>query len=168
MLLLVEIEGERWIADVGFGGVTLSAPLRLEAGLEQQTPHEPFRLDTLEDGDWLLQVKLGPSWQNVYRFDLTPQFDSDYVLSNFYVNMHPESLFVDHLLAARVTQNGRYTLFDGELNHYAQVPSRRKLADAAELRQVLENTFGIRMPDAGGGVTPAQLDTALARCLGAS
>src|SRR6202012_1704164 len=45
MLLLVTIEGEPWIADVGFGGLTLSAPLRLEPGLVQSTPHEAFRLE---------------------------------------------------------------------------------------------------------------------------
>ncbi len=30
-LLLVELNGERWIADVGFGGQTLTAPIRLIA-----------------------------------------------------------------------------------------------------------------------------------------
>ncbi|WP_251276892.1 arylamine N-acetyltransferase, partial [Enterobacter hormaechei] len=34
-LLLVEVEGERWIADVGFGGQTLTAPIKLLADIEQ-------------------------------------------------------------------------------------------------------------------------------------
>jgi N-hydroxyarylamine O-acetyltransferase len=33
-LLLVEV-GERWIADVGFGGQTLTAPIKLLADIEQ-------------------------------------------------------------------------------------------------------------------------------------
>src|SRR5690606_30227601 len=57
MLLLVEIEGEQYIADVGFGGQTLTAPLRLELDVEQETPHEPFRLIE-HDGDFLLQAKI--------------------------------------------------------------------------------------------------------------
>ncbi len=36
-LLLVEVDGERWIADVGFGGQTLTAPVRLLADAEQST-----------------------------------------------------------------------------------------------------------------------------------
>ena len=36
--------GRPYIADVGFGGLTLTAPLRLQADIEQATPHEPFRL----------------------------------------------------------------------------------------------------------------------------
>jgi N-hydroxyarylamine O-acetyltransferase len=43
-LLLVELNGERWIADVGFGGQTLTAPIRLLANEEQETPHGLYRL----------------------------------------------------------------------------------------------------------------------------
>ena len=169
MLLLVEAAGERWIADVGFGGVTLSAPLRLEAGPVQETPHEAFRLNALEDGNWLLQVQLGETWQDVYRFDLAPQFDTDYAVSNFYVNKHPKSPFIGNLMAARVTPGERHTLFNGKLGHYASgSSSHREVASVAELRQVLEQTFHIRLPDADGLVAPAELDAALARCLGAA
>src|SRR5262245_16699152 len=44
MLLRVQVEGADYIADTGFGALTLTAPLRLEAGTEQSTPHESFRL----------------------------------------------------------------------------------------------------------------------------
>lgn len=168
MLLLVEIAGERWLADVGFGGITLSAPLRLEAGTVQQTPHEDFRLDTLEDGSWLLQAQLGDTWRNVYRFDLTPQFEMDYAVSNFYVNKHPTSPFVSNLMVARITANERHTLLNGKLGHYAAGSSTHsELTSVAELRKVLEQTFRIRLPDAAGLVTPEELDAALARCLDA-
>ncbi len=33
----------RFLVDVGFGGQTLSSPIRLEAGPVQQTRHEPYR-----------------------------------------------------------------------------------------------------------------------------
>lgn len=44
MLLLVELKGTPYLADVGFGILTPTAPLRLEPEIEQATPHEPFRL----------------------------------------------------------------------------------------------------------------------------
>ncbi|STM58270.1 Putative N-hydroxyarylamine O-acetyltransferase [Escherichia coli] len=43
-LLLVELEEEKWIADVGFGGQTLTAPIRLVPDLVQTTPHGEYRL----------------------------------------------------------------------------------------------------------------------------
>ncbi|HLH42242.1 MAG TPA: arylamine N-acetyltransferase, partial [Bryobacteraceae bacterium] len=44
MLLLVDLGGAPYIADVGFGGNVLTAPLRLEAHTAQPTPHELHRL----------------------------------------------------------------------------------------------------------------------------
>ena len=43
-LLLVELEGERWIADVSFGGQTLTASILLFPDLVQTTPHGEYRL----------------------------------------------------------------------------------------------------------------------------
>ena len=44
MLLLVDLPEGRYLADVGFGGVTPTAPLTLHADAEQSTPNEVFRL----------------------------------------------------------------------------------------------------------------------------
>src|SRR5688572_5587915 len=55
MLLLIELDDLRYVADVGFGGGTLTAPLRLEVDIEQRTPHEPFRLIASGEG-FVMQV----------------------------------------------------------------------------------------------------------------
>src|SRR5215210_6406579 len=39
MLLLINLPEGRYIADVGFGGLTMTAAIRLETGIEQRTPH---------------------------------------------------------------------------------------------------------------------------------
>ena len=80
-LLLVELEGERWIADVGFGGQTLTASIRLFPDLVQTTPHGEYRL--LQEGDdWVLQFNHHQHWQSMYRCDLCEQQQSDYVMGN--------------------------------------------------------------------------------------
>src|SRR5688500_6044802 len=72
MLMRVRVAGEDYIADTGFGGLTLSAPLRLMAGMEQATPHEPHRL--LEEGDgFVLQARIAGEWATMYVFDLHEQ-----------------------------------------------------------------------------------------------
>lgn len=68
-LLLVEVDGERWIADVGFGGQTLTAPVRLLADAEQSTPHGVYRL-ICEGDEWTLQYSHHGHWQSMYVFDL--------------------------------------------------------------------------------------------------
>ena len=57
MLLRVDLDGQPYIVDVGFGGVTLTGPLRLETDIEQATPHEPFRLLRAND-EFIEQVNI--------------------------------------------------------------------------------------------------------------
>jgi N-hydroxyarylamine O-acetyltransferase len=161
MLLLVDLNGEQWIADVGFGGLTLTAPLRLVVNEAQTTPHEPFRLIRVDD-DYALQAGVRGDWRTLYRFDLQPQFLPDYELASWYLCHHPESRFVNHLVVARVHPQRRYALFNNELAiHELQGDTvRRKLASAAELLGVLEETFGIVLPES------AELRTKLAQVAG--
>ncbi|MGH8241451.1 MAG: arylamine N-acetyltransferase family protein, partial [Steroidobacteraceae bacterium] len=76
MLLLVDLEGKPYIADVGFGGQSLTGPLRFVTDVEQSTPHGPFRLLRLEGSmheEYKLQALVGKLWKSLYRFDLQPQ-----------------------------------------------------------------------------------------------
>jgi N-hydroxyarylamine O-acetyltransferase len=147
MMLLVETPDNTWLADVGFGSMTLSAPLLFDTGREQATPHEPFRLDLIERGDFLLQVKLGDAWRPIYRFDLEPQFPADYAMANHYVSTYPESIFVDHLIVARVMPGQRQTLFDTTLTQRGDTESKRELTNAEGLRGVLQDVFGLVLAD---------------------
>jgi N-hydroxyarylamine O-acetyltransferase len=161
MLLRVAIDGEDWIADVGFGGQTPTGPLRLATEMEQATPHEPFRLRRDGDG-FLLQGLLGGEWRPLYRFDLQPQTPADYEMGNWYTSTHPRSRFLNNLVASRPTADRRYALLNREFAvHRLGGPSeRRELADAREVRRVLEEVFGVTPPD------DPELDATIARLPG--
>lgn len=148
MLLLVEVEGEQYIADVGFGGQTLTAPLRLELDTEQETPHEPSRL-VEHDGDFLLQAKIHDEWKSMYRFDLQRQFVIDYEVSSWYLSHHPESHFVTGLRVARAVPGKRLNLLGKELTtHTIGAKSvTRTIESVDELCDTLETVFGIRLPE---------------------
>jgi N-hydroxyarylamine O-acetyltransferase len=158
MLLLIDLEGKHYVADVGFGGLTLTAPLRLEPEIEQPTPHEPFRLIKV-GGDFVMQAKIRGGWKALYRFDLQRQFLPDYELANWYLSHHPESRFVTGLMAARPAVDRRYALLDNELavHHLNGATERRVLENSAELRAALEGDFQLQLPDV------PELDRALAR-----
>src|SRR5207253_6169300 len=63
MLLRVDLAEGSHIVDVGFGTAP-TAPLALEAGREQTTPHEIFRLVSA-DGEFDLQVRFGEAWTDL-------------------------------------------------------------------------------------------------------
>lgn len=62
MLMRVDLDGEAWIADVGFGAATLTSPLRIVAGEPQQTTREQFRLADASHGAFDLELKTGDTW----------------------------------------------------------------------------------------------------------
>jgi N-hydroxyarylamine O-acetyltransferase len=161
MLLRIDgIDAQPYIADVGFGGLTLTGPIRLVTDVEQTTPHETFRLTGIY-GNFVLQAQVRDTWKSLYSFDLQPQVLPDYELSSWHLANHPESPFVNNLIAARVTPDRRYGLSNNRLSiHHLQGDSEQTaLSSPVEMRQCLESTFGIQLPDV------ADIDGELARLI---
>ena len=154
--MLLKIEGvgsATYIADVGFGGLTLTGPLLLAPDVEQPTPHEMFRLvDSGGTDNYILQALVGKVWKPLYSFDLQPQLLIDYQVSNWHLEHHPESPFVNNLMAARVEPDRRYGLFNNKLSthHLGGDTEQTTLSTASEMREVLERVLRIELPDDPG------------------
>ena len=153
MLLRIDgLDGGPHIVDVGFGGLTLTGPLRLVRDIEQATPHETFRLLEADRGEYVLEVLIAGAWKPLYSFDLQPQLLVDYEVWNWHLCHHSDSPFITNLMAARVTLDRRYGLFNNKLSiHVLNGESQHTtLATALELRGMLEHLFGIELPDDPG------------------
>ena len=84
----------------------------------------------------------------MYRFDLQPQLLPDYEVANWYVSTHPQSHFVTRLTAALPASYRRFALSNNQLSiHHAGGTDQRVLRTADELRAVLQDTFGLTLPD---------------------
>ena len=143
MLVRVELPEGPYLADVGFGAMTPTGVLALEPGVSQETPLEPFRL-LCQDRTWSTQVHLD-QWRTLYTFDLTPVPPIDYRMAGWYLAHHPESHFRNTLVAALPGHNHRLTLNDRvfAVRRPGQQTLRREVGGPTELRDVLEQEFGI-------------------------
>jgi N-hydroxyarylamine O-acetyltransferase len=154
MVLLVAVGTARFLCDVGFGGVTLTAPIELAPDRRQATPHEDFRLIEL-GREYELQVCLGRNaagedvWRGTYRFDLQPQLPVDYEMANHYVATHESSHFRTRLMVARPFDSGRYALANNDLtiHRLGSANVTRQLDDLVELKATLAEAFGISLPE---------------------
>ena len=166
MLLRVDLPEGPFLADVGFGGPNPTAPLALRAGIEQPTALEPFRLLDLS-GELALEIRQQDEWQTLYRFTIEPQHPVDLAMANWFVAMHPESRFVNQLIAARSTATSRMALVDLDYSVHRPGcrPVRRRLPDGAAVLGALEREFGLSLTDGERGALTARLD-ALAQRLG--
>lgn len=148
MLLRIELDEGPYLADVGFGAMTLTGPLRLVVNIEQETPHEPFRLLRVGE-DLRMEARIGETWTALYRFDQRAQFLPDYEVSNYYLSKAPASHFTHGLMVARHDPDRRHTLRNNLLavHHRNGTIERRRVTDPVALRDALEGTFRLRLPD---------------------
>ena len=142
------IEGP-FLVDVGFGGQTLTSPIRLEAGPVQQTRHEPYRLR--EHGDGLvLEAEVRGEWQALYTFTTRPQPLIDLEVGSWYVSTQPKSVFVVGLSVSLVTDDARWNLRGRNLAiHHAGETERIKFDKAPDVLDALTDRFGINLADLG-------------------
>ena len=149
MLLAVDIGGASYIADVGFGGLTLTAPLKLKSDVEQPTPHETFRLSG-GDPDWTLEARIEGEWRALYVFDTIEHSADFYEDPNQWLSTDPASPFRKELRVALSPSGKRLALRNHRLSiHTGGEPSDvRLLTSVAELREALSGSFGIQLPPA--------------------
>jgi len=143
-----DVEG-RLLVDVGFGGQTLTSPIRLEAGPVQETRHEPYRIT--ERGEYYqLEAQVRGEWQPLYIFTTRPQPRIDLEVGSWYVSTHPDSFFVTGVTAALVTDDARCNLRGRNLAiHRAGETEKIRFDTAAEVLEALTNRFGIDIGDLG-------------------
>lgn len=148
MLLLIDLDGEQWIADVGFGGLGPTAPLQLTIFTEQQTPHESYKLIAAGD-DYILQSNIKGEWRSLYRFGMEHQYLSDYQLVNWYLSNHPSSHFITGLVAARPEPGRRHALSNNEYTmHFTNGESEKRiLRTVSEITHILEDQFLLKLPE---------------------
>lgn len=148
MVLKVVIDQTPYLVDAGFGGLTVTAPLRLDDGQSQATTHEAFRI--VRSGEThTLYAQLNDVWKPLYAFELQPYVQPDYEVWNWFTCTAPQSPFVTRLMCARPTPQGRHALID---NRYTYRPQQgevttRMLSNAEQLLEVLNRDFGIRVPN---------------------
>jgi N-hydroxyarylamine O-acetyltransferase len=149
MLLLVRVNARHYIADVGFGGLTLTAPLALEPGVEQATPHEPHRISAAGNG-YMLEAKVAGSWQALYTFDLREEQLVDYERSSWYLANHPQSQFVTGIVAARAQPGRRHALRNTRyvIHHGGGTTEKRFITTVDDYKETLAGPFTIELPRA--------------------
>lgn len=157
-LNLVQIGGEPWIADAGFGG-SYSPPMKLFDGSTATAPDgAEFRLLRSDDHGWLLERRGDPAstdgrtpdgdWQAQYSFTLEQVAPIDLELSNHWTSTRPDTRFTTLSVVSLCLPSGfaaltdrRYTRRNGDQHVEAEIES----AKAYRLR--LNFVFGINLDE---------------------
>ncbi len=147
MLVRVSLDHQPWLADVGMGSLSLTAPLLMADGLEQDTPHDRRRL-VRQGAHFAHQVLFDGAWQDVSHFLPEIAAAPDLELGNWYSHTHPQAHFRNNLMVARATDGGRLTLYNREFTRRDRSGGtmKRELATPDDLHAVLAEEFGLAFP----------------------
>ena len=148
MVIRIDLPDGTYIADTGFGRLTLTAAMRLVPNVEQPTPHGLHRFVQVGD-EFQLQAKIGEIWSPVFQLALQTQAPADWEVANWYTSTHPNSIFTHSLMAACPVGDRRLGLINNDLRiHFPDGRTeKRVLKTSAELASVLRREFRINLPE---------------------
>ena len=147
MLLQVDVDGRRMLADVGFGIHGLLLPVALDEAGESHQFALTYRVVVADSDRHVLQALIRGEWTDLYAFTLEPQYPADFEMANHYTSTHPSSRFVQALIAQRTGTDVRRMLRDRDYSeHRGDVVTHRTLVDDDEVLEVLASAFELRFP----------------------
>jgi N-hydroxyarylamine O-acetyltransferase len=113
LALLVKIEGNMYLADVGVGGGFLE-PLLLKDGYEYSDSNGSYRVRETNQSNYLLQ-KLDESWKDLLQISIDPKEHDLFNEQFLYFQTSKDTIFTQNKIVNLLTTDGRITLSDHQL-----------------------------------------------------
>ncbi len=147
VVLVVDINDEKFICDLGFGSFGIRAPLsltQLNQTIEQD--YDQFELSKLDQDTYLVKAKVENEWKNQFCFDLYPMQWIDMTLPNYFNSTNPDTIFVQKLLAVKHNPDGRSILLGNQLKRYIQGCIEVTDINQNDIPAILKSEFAIDYP----------------------
>lgn len=155
LVLMVSLDGQRWLCDVGFGSSGFSSPLSLDTSGPQEQGHRVYRIRGAMGMlflEWQREENRGADgdWAEVYKFTLEPRRLEDFAEMCQYHQSSPYSIFFCKSLCTVLKPGGRVTYIGRRLTSvtFPEGPggelktTTREVKDE-ELLGILADTFGV-------------------------
>lgn len=156
LVVRIEMEGSSWLADVGVGGLSPTAILKLELDRQQATPHETRRI--VRDGDlYFHQALLAGEWEDVYQMTMEEMPLVDREVANWYTSTNPKSRFKNILMVAKAAPSGvRLTMLNDEFSvrDASGKATKTPIGSQKEMLDLLAEHFGVQLNESDRGRLP--------------
>jgi N-hydroxyarylamine O-acetyltransferase len=146
MLLRVDIDGQPWLADVGFGGEGPLEPIPLADGARVAQDGIEFSLRR-DAHHWTLAMHYGDVTEEMYEFSGAPHTRGDVEMANFYTATHPASIFRRTLTIQRITPQERIILRPKVVTRYRNGARVDQPIEPSQLRALARELFAIDLGD---------------------
>jgi N-hydroxyarylamine O-acetyltransferase len=146
LCLKVCVDGQDYLADVGFGSSQLE-PIALVEHAWEQAPLAG-RLFQTEAGYWQFAIEQGPTILS-YDFHAAPADETQFARLCEWQGRDPDSIFVQNLVVQKRRLDAHVMLRGKVFTRTAQADAaQRELSSAAELVALLRDEFDLDVPEA--------------------
>ena len=147
-VMCVNLNGKRYLTDVGVNSESPRMPLEMTDGLIQSDGISQYKLSKDDFFGWLLwQKEKGKPWKRLYGFTEDPMIDKDFIAASFWCDAHPDSPFIKSKALSIFREDCNITIRGNFLKFYlgGRVKYRYKIRTGAELKEILWEYFGINV-----------------------
>lgn len=149
-ITLVEIDGKRYIADVGFGPLGPQLPVSL-SGEESHENFRVFRIRERAPGEFHMQTLKDGGFYSLYKFELARYGQADCEVGHFYSHKHPGATFVNHLVVSKIMHHEVRSLRNHEFWVITESGEQRHtIDDGTQLQVILNIQFGVKVSSSEG------------------
>ncbi len=149
-LLIVTIEGKKYIVDTAFAQNSLREPFELKLGTQYNADNN-YRLTEIDKNNWRLDLDTPNGWLCLHQFSIAPrsQPEINEACSNLFSNKKSIPICNDFLVLASVTEKKRKRLVfftDGGSSFKSfgkDSTKERDITSADEFIQLAEKKFGV-------------------------
>lgn len=147
MFLTVAVAEGVFVVDPGLGGYAPRVPVPLAEDEIARDGGDVFRM-ARSGKHWVLRMRQGEAESDLWISTVEADNPMDFEMGNHFTATHPASMFRQRLLLRALTDEGRVTVMNRDVNiwHGTHVKSSQ-LASRKELRELLERYFGFDLPE---------------------
>lgn len=146
LVLRVEIDGQPWLADAGFGGQGLLEPMPIQDGARVVQDGLAYSLRRIGHY-WMLSMHCGEESEELYDFGDVPHTPADIEMANYYTATHPSSVFRRTFTMQRLRPGDRVILRTTMITRYRNGVRTDTPIDPKQVREHARDLFGIDLGD---------------------
>jgi N-hydroxyarylamine O-acetyltransferase len=144
-LTLVEIDGLKYVVDVGFGPLGPALPVSM-SGDESHETFRTFRIAEPHPGEFHMQTLKDGAFYSLYKFELTGYGQADCEVGHFYSHKHPQASFVNNLVVSTILDHEVRSLRNLEIcTQTASGDQKELIQDDEQLKSILKSRFDIKV-----------------------
>jgi arylamine N-acetyltransferase len=144
---LVELDGNTFITDVGFGGLVTRFPLNINDSTALDDKVGMVKVIPFADRQFMIQRQSENGWMNLYSFENIEIGKEDIEIANHYMSTHPNSHLYFHKCVGRNTIDGQIGLFNNKMTTRkgTKIVSKKRVDFGADWLETIKGEFSLHL-----------------------